>query len=444
MVGAALLAACSPPAPMSDASADASDASALPDRAMEASTVEDSGADAASGSDGAADVTATDASATDSADASAADAASDGGMNSCALTRVVVTTSDGAEGAYVTGSVSTRTLSYLAPPMSAMVEQDHVVRRAGCRVYDLFRSFGAGPNQLVELDPANPYTPRRTITIPPIPMVGAPNPYDVVEVSPTKSYVVLYNGASIYVFNPQTGAMTGSISLSMFAGADGIPEAALIHVANGRAWVALQQLNRTMGYTPPAQSTVVAIDTATDTLADLDAAMAGVQPSLSLNYGNPQSAAASPDGRYWVIASTGTFGNGSDGGIDVLDTMTGRIVRNVPAAMLGSDPGSVTMINARTAWVVTRASGDGGAMTAIRAVDIMDGTIAAAPAHTRPEPLGAIQLGPDGNVWAINGSFGANGAVYVIAPSGMELSRYVLPARGDAGSTGTYSLAFAP
>lgn len=434
-VGATLLAACSPPAPMNDAGPDANanDANAPADSAMEASLADaannDAAGDDAANNDG--------SSATDSA-------SSDAGMNSCALTRVVVTTTDGVEGAYVTGSVSTRTMSYLAPPMSAMVEQDHVVRRAGCRVYDLFRSFGAGPNQLVELDPANPYMPRRTITVPPIAMVGAPNPYDVVEVSPTKSYLVLYNGASIYVFNPQTGAMTGSIDLSMFAGADGIPEASLIHVANGRAWVALQQLDRTMGYAPPAQSTIVAIDTATDTLADLDASTAGVQASLSLHYGNPQSAAASPSGRYWLIASTGTFGNGMDGGVDVLDTMTATIVRNVPAAMLGSDPGSVTWIDDTNAWIVTRASGDGGAMTAIRALDTSTGAVAVAPAHTRPEPLGSIERGPDGNVWAINGSFGANGAVYVIAPSGMELSRFALPARGDAGTTGTYSLAFAP
>jgi hypothetical protein len=328
--------------------------------------------------------------------------------------------------------------------MGTVVEQDHVVRRAGCRVYDLWRTFGAVANQLVELDPANPYTPRRTITIPPIAMGQAPNPYDVVEVSPTKAYLVLYNGASIYVFNPQTGMTTGSIDLSMFADSDRIPEAALIHSANGRAWVALQQLDRMNGYAPPARSTVVAIDTATDTLADLDPAMPGVQASLSLSFGNPQYATASPDGRYWVIASTGTYGNGMDGGLDVLDTMTGRVVRNISAPMLGGDPGSLTMISARTAWVVTRPSGDGGAMTAIRAVDIMDGTVAATAAHTRPEPLGAIELGPDGNIWAINGTFGENGAVYVIDRSGMELSRYVLPARGDAGATGTYSLAFAP
>jgi hypothetical protein len=235
-------------------------------------------------------------------------------MNSCVLNRVIVTTSDGSEGAYVTGTVAARALSYLAPPMGASVEQDHVVRRAGCRVYDLNRSFGAGPNQLLELDPANPWAPRRTITIPPISMVGAPNPYDVVEVSASKSYLALYNGASLYVFNPQTGAMTGSISLAAFAGADAIPEAAMLHVANGRAWVALQQLDRTMGYAPPSRSTVVAIDTATDTLSDLDAMTAGVQSSVSLSFGNPQSSTATADGRYWVIASTGTFGSGADGG----------------------------------------------------------------------------------------------------------------------------------
>jgi hypothetical protein len=437
LAAASLVAACSPPAPPADAGADSSaqpDASALPDATMEASSLPDASDDGSAPSD----VVATDTPAADAGDAG------DAGMNSCALNRVIVTTSDGSEGAYVTGSVATRALSYLAPPMGASVEQDHVVRRAGCRVYDLNRSFGAGPNQLLELDPANPWAPRRTITIPPIPMVGAPNPYDVVEVSASKSYLALYNGASLYVFNPQTGAMSGSISLASFAGADAIPEAAMLHVANGRAWVALQQLDRTMGYAPPARSTVVAIDTATDTLADLDAMTAGVQSSISLSFGNPQSSTATADGRYWVIASTGTFGSATDGGLSVIDTQTGAEVRSVSAAMLGGDPGAVTMVDATTAWVVTRPSADGGAQTVVRAVNIMTGAVAAMPVHQRAEPLGAIERGPDGNIWAINGSFGANGAVYFIAPNGAELGRFVLPSRGDAGTTGTYSIAFAP
>lgn len=413
-----------------------SDGSAPADAAMEASAP-----------DASMEASAPDATPDASADATpdaAPDANTDGGSASCPLTRVIVTTSDGTEGAYVTGSIATRTLAYLAPPMGSTVEQDHVVRRAGCRVYDLYRTFGMGANQLVELDPANPYTPRRTINVPPAAMGSAPNPYDVVEVSPTKAYVVLYNSASLFVFNPQTGAMTGSVDLSMFAGTDGIPEATMIHVANGKAWVALQQLDRANGYAPPARSTVVAIDTMTDTLADLDATTMGVQASISLSAGNPQSSTRSPDGRFWVIASTGTFGSASDGALDVIDTQTGRLARSVTAMALGGDPGALTMVDATHAWVATRVAGDGGSSTVVRNVDVSSGTVAAAAAHTRGEPLGAMELGPDGNIWAINGSFGASGAVYFIAPAGAEVGRFVLPARGDAGTTGTYSMAFAP
>jgi sugar lactone lactonase YvrE len=369
---------------------------------------------------------------------------SDSGVDPCPLTRVIVTTSDGTEGAYVTGTVADRMFTYRPPPMGSIVEQDHVVRRAGCRVYDLWRSFGAGPNQLVEIDPANPYSARRTITIPPVPMVGAPNPYDVVEVSPTKSYLVLYNAAYLFVFNPQTGAMTSTIDLAPFADSDGIPEASMIHVANGRAWIALQQLNRAMGYAAPARSTVVAIDTSTDQPADLDPMTAGVQATVSLNYGNPQFSTTAQNGRLWLIASTGTFGNGMDGGIDVLDTQTGRVGATFSAAMLGSDPGSLTMVTPRTAWIVTRPREDGGARTRIRVVDLMTMTVSSTSPLERPEPLSELQLGPDGHVWALNGSFGANGAVYVFRPDGSSLSTFALPMRGDAGATGTYSMTFAP
>lgn len=441
LTAAAISAACSNPPPASDAGNDAAMEAAAQDAATDGTTTADAAMEA-SAPDAAMEASTPDASA-DAAEASA-DASSDSGVVGCPLTRVVVTTSDGTEGAYVTGSTATRTLSYLAPPMGSTVEQDHVVRRAGCRVYDLYRTFGMGSNQLVELDPANPYTPRRTINIPPAAMGSAPNPYDVVEVSPTKAYVVLYNSASLFVFNPQTGAMSGSVDLSMFAGSDGIPEATMIHVANGKAWVALQQLDRMNGYAPPARSTVVAIDTATDSLADLDGTTMGVQASISLSAGNPQSSTRSLDGRYWVIASTGTFTNSSDGALDVIDTQTGRLARSVTATALGGDPGALTMVDATHAWVATRVMGDGGSSTVVRNVDISNATVAATAAHTRGEPLGAMELGPDGNIWAINGSFGANGAVYFIGASGTEVGRFVLPARGDAGTTGTYSMAFAP
>lgn len=456
-LSALALGACTPPPPANDSGVD----SGVADSTTNDATTDSASPDVVSPTDAMNVMDVTDATtdsgvATDTgtgsdsqpdSSADAADAATESGADGgtgCPLTRVIATTSDGTEGAYVTGDVATRTLAYQPPPMSSMVEQDHVVRRAGCRVYDLWRSFGAGPNEIVELDPANPYMPRRRITVPPVPMVGAPNPYDVVEISPTKSYLLLYNSPNVWVFNPQTGAMSGTIDLSAFAGTDGIPEATAIHVYLGRAWVALQQLDRMAGYAPPARSTVVAIDTATDTLADLDAAMPGVQSSVSLTYGNPQSASATPSGRLWLIASTGTFGNRMDGGIDVLDAMTGQLLAPVSAAMLGADPGSITTVSLTTAWVATRPSVDGGSVTRVLPLTIGAMTTVGAALFNRPEPLSDMQLGPDGNVWALNGSFGTNGAVYVFRPDGTSLSTFNLPARGDAGSTGTYSLAFAP
>lgn len=441
------LAACTPPPPAGDSGVDTGTTDiATTDAVADSTTDAPSPTDTGVATDVPSDTSAPDSSTmTDASDAAtdATDAMADGGAG-CPLTRVLVTTTDGTEGAYVTGTVATRTLAYVPPPMGSMVEQDHVVRRAGCRVYDLWRSFGAGPNEIVELDPANPYMPRRRISIPPVPMVGAPNPYDIVEISPTKSYLVLYNSPRLFVFNPQTGAMSGSVDLTAFAGSDGIPEAAVVHAANGRAWVALQQLDRMAGYAPPARSTVVAIDTTTDQLADLDAAMPGVQASVSLTYGNPQTASATLDGNFWLVASTGTFGNRMDGGIDVIDTRSGRVVATISAAELGADPGSLAVVSATRAWVVTRPSTDSGAVSRVLPITLAVAMPVGAPLFDRPEPLSDLQLGPDGNVWALNGSFGASGAVYVFRQDGTTLSTFNLPARGDAGATGTYSLAFAP
>jgi hypothetical protein len=428
------IAACSPPV-SNDAGADSSADVTVPDVTVTDVTVTDVTANEAATP---ADSAVTDAMVTD------ASAPTDGGSAACPLTRVVVTTTDGVEGAYVTGTVADRMLQYVPPPAGRSVEQDHVVRRAGCRVYALVRSFGAGPNQLIELDPANPFTPRRTITVPPVAMVGAPNPYDLVEVSPTKSYLVLYNSAQLYVFNPQTGAMTGSVDLRAFADSDGIPEASMIHFAGGRAWIALQQLDRGMGYAPPARSTVVAIDTATDQPADLDAMTAGVQSTVQLTYGNPQSSTVASDGRHWLIASSGTFGNRADGGIDVLDTVTGRIVATFSAAMLGGGPGSLTMVAPTRAWVATRVASDAGSSTVVREIELTGMLVNATPALTRPQALSDLQRGPDGNVWALDGQFGGGGGVYVFSTAGMPVSTFTLPPRGDAGSSGTYSLAFAP
>lgn len=389
--------------------------------------------------------------AADAAPEAAADAAADAPADaapSCVLRNVVATTTTGTTGGYVLGTVAARDLRVATPPMGAMIQQDHVVRQSGCILFDLWRTFSPGANQLVVLDPANPYTPRQTITLPAMSpggdaAVDAVNPYDIAVLAPDRAYVVLYNLPRLLIVNPATGALRGSVDLSMFAGADGIPEAATINVTGGRAWVTLQQLDRPGGYTAPARSTLVAVDTATDTLADLDAATAGVQASVQLTFGNPGSTALSPDGRLLLVASVGNFGSNTDGGIDMVDTTTGRVLRSLPASTLGGDPSSVVFVSATEAWAALSrpaAGADAGSEYLLVSFNPTSGSVDTTPrVRSSSVQWGGLRLGPDGNVWALNTAFGANGTVGVFMPNGAPVGTPFTIA-----STGTYSLDFAP
>ncbi len=373
--------------------------------------------------------------------------ASDAMAPGCPTTRVLVSTSDSAEGAFANGTITPRAITYLPPPMGVSVEQDHVVRRAGCRVYDLRRAFGAVGNQLVEVNAANPYTAVRTLNIPAVgPMMAQQNanPYDVAEVSATKSFLVLYNAPTIWVFNPTTTTMSGTVDITPFADADGIPESAFIRVSNGRAYVGLQLLNRPMMYAPPANSAVLVLDANSNAPVDLDPMTMGVQATIRLGYGNPQYASLTPDGRYLVVASTGGFGSETDGGVDVIDTTTNRVVATVSSMMLTADATGVVAVNNTTAWVAVHSGFGMAARTRVRELTLATGALNAMDPTMSTATLGDLQVDPTGTVWAIEGAFGAPGRVFAFPPMNAAPVVFSLPVRADAGATGTYSLALAP
>jgi hypothetical protein len=384
--------------------------------------------------------------ATDTPDATVQDAP-DAGPVGCPLTRVVVSTTDGAEGAFATGTITPRAINYLAPPMGMSVEQDHVVRRAGCRLYDLRRAFGAVANQLVEINAAMPYAAVRTLNIPavgPMAMRQNANPYDVAAVSESKGFLVLYNAPTIWVFNPMTTTMSAAVDITPFADADGIPEAAFVRVSNGRAYVGLQLLNRAMMYAPPANSQLLVLDAATNAPVDVDPMTAGVQATIRLGYGNPQYASLTPDGRYLVVASTGGFNSDTDGGVDVIDTSTNRIVATVSSAMLTADATSVVAVNNTTAWVAVHSGFGAMARTRVREMTLATGALSAMDPVTTTATVGDMQLAPDATVWAIDSAFGAPGRVFAFPGANMAPVTFALPPRADAGATGTYSLTLAP
>jgi hypothetical protein len=369
----------------------------------------------------------------------------DGGSTECTLRRVLVTTSSGVEGGYILGNLTApHDLQVVPAPAGTSVTQDHVVRTSGCFVFDLWRTFSASPNTLAVLDPDRLFTPVRTIALAPVPTgpegaLQSSNPYDVAVLSPTKAYVVQYNSPQVLIVNPSTGEISSqTISLADFADADGIPEAVSIDVVGERAYIALQQLDRGAGYVAPEHSVIAVIDTTTDRVLDMDPVTDGVQ-GIALRAGNPNSTAVSADGRYLLVSSTGNYGGMTDAALDTIDlSLTPpRVVRSLNVEALGGKPGSVETVQGTTAWVTVRRR----SASVIASYDFISGDVATAPvAESDSVSFGGLRRDPNGNVWALNTAFGADGAVYAFRPDGTPL----LSMPFTASETGTYSLDFVP
>ncbi len=354
--------------------------------------------------------------------------AGDGG---CRFTHIVMTTTDFTTGGFATGFIATRELWVDHPPpgdagvVVTLPQQDHAVRTSGCFTFDMGRTFASAPNQVTVMNLSTPFTPRRIITLDPIAGTGdagaqSANPHDVGLLSPTKAYVALYNGAQLAIVDPTAGTRASrNVDLSPLADADGIPEADSIAVIGNRAFVTLQQLDRRMMYRAPANSTVAVVDGATDALVDTDSAIAGVQ-GIRLSFGNPNAVAVVSTGTHLLVTSTGNFGGALDGGIDVIDVATLRVVRSIPSAMLGGEPNGIEWVSGTTAWVsVGRAMGDAGTSYVILAFDVLTGVVASTPIVAAGTiHYGAMRRGPDGNVWVIDGDFGLMGAVQAYSPTG--------------------------
>lgn len=241
-----------------------------------------------------------------------------------AQSRAFVVTTDFQTGGMSAIDLVTRAVSVDV----ASVHKDARARWHGGLIYVLNR-FGADNVQI--LNPATGYSTVRQFSV-----GNGANPSDIVVVSPTKAYVSAYDRAQLQKWNPATGANLGSIDLSAFADADGLPEAD--HMARFGRWlfVALQRLDRTQGFIPTDSSLVVVIDTATDTIVDVNPSLPGTQ-AIVLARTNPVTAFAwDPIGRRFYLGCVGAYGV-LDGGIVRIDpaTFTDAGVAITEAALQG-------------------------------------------------------------------------------------------------------------
>jgi len=241
-----------------------------------------------------------------------------------AQTRAFVVTTD-----FQTGGMSAIDLTSRAVSVDvASVHKDARARWHDGRIYVLNR-FGADNVQI--LNPSAGFTTVRQFSV-----GNGANPSDIVVTSPTKAYVTVYERAELQRWNPATGASLGSIDLSAFADADGIPEAD--HMARFGRWlfVALQRLDRNNGFIPTDSSLVVVIDTENDMIVDVNPGLPGTQ-AIVLARTNPVTTFAwDPIGRQFHIGCVGAYG-ALDGGIVRIDpeTFTDAGVAITEAALQG-------------------------------------------------------------------------------------------------------------
>ena len=147
------------------------------------------------------------------------------------------------------------------------------------------------------------------------------NPQDILMLSQTKAYVTRYELDTLLIVNPLTGAQMGTIDLSEFADADGIPEMADMVMVNGKVYVACQRLDRNNLFQPTAFSVLAIIDPDTNT----------VTGSITLTGTNPYVVKYVPELDRIVSASVGSF-SADDGGLEAVnpntDTAEGFILLN--------------------------------------------------------------------------------------------------------------------
>ena len=198
-----------------------------------------------------------------------------------------------------------------------VIHSDALVRAFGRHVFVINRLFA---DNVLVLDAANDYAVVNQYSV----ASTGLNPSDLVVVNANKAYVSLYESNSLLVCHPLTGAVLGTIDLSAFADVDGKVEMDQMVRVGDRVFVALQKLDRrVIPWVVTGGSSLVVIDTVTDTVVDADPDLPGVQ-DIALNGQNPYWRARF-DGRLGriLLLASGSF-LARDGGIEVVNPFSLR------------------------------------------------------------------------------------------------------------------------
>ena len=146
------------------------------------------------------------------------------------------------------------------------------------------------------LDPANPATPLANYSV-----GNQTNPYGILPISESKAYVIRYEVANVLIVNTMTGDSIGTVDLSPYADADGIPEMGEAVLVDTTLYVALQLLDRTT-WAPSTEGLLVAIGTNSNTVVDTTSLT--IENPLSMTVNDAGTALFVGGGRYLSFSAT--------------------------------------------------------------------------------------------------------------------------------------------
>lgn len=272
---------------------------------------------------------------------------------------------------------------------------------AGERYVYVLNRLGADNVQVI--DPRNGFT-----TVANYSTGNKSNPYDIEELSATKAYVTRYGAASILIVNPATGAELGTIDLSQFADADGIPEMSEMVKVGTKVFVTLQKLSN---YSPSAAGLLAVIDTATDSLIDVNPAAAGTQ-AVTLNCWNPGYIDyIGTTGKLYVSCSGSYFDASVPSGIDEVDAATYAVRTLVTGATLGGAPGDLQVVSSTKGYVIVSGA---NWMNYVKAFNPTTGSlIGNGTVYTAGGYVPALGMDPFGNLLISDTGFSNPGVVFL-------------------------------
>ncbi len=315
---------------------------------------------------------------------------------------VFVVTSDSTTGSFSTVNKNSRE----ATESIGSIHSDAAVRAYGGLVYVINR---LNADNIQVLDPNSGYSTTLQFS------VGAGlNPQDIAFVNGSKAYVSRYGSAELLIVNPATGKQTGTINLSAYADADGIPEMAQMYITGGKLYVAIQALDRDSFFAPTGQSAVVVIDTATDT----------VITAISLPFQNPFGAFVKLSNGLLAISCVGSF-FAEDGGVATIDTATNTAsASSVTEAFLGGQIGNTVFTSNSKGFTIIS---DSSFNTILAMFDTSAGTV---QNLYQTDGFKLLCVATDGDeVWVCDSSDSAPGVQVFDAGNGSQLT-------GSAISTG--------